>query len=69
MEYDRGDVFSFDFEKNKIPFGSKSEVKFSPRSYSIRIELETYFTECFCQKNIFLIFTYNNFFLLQKSIK
>ena len=38
MEYDRGDSFSFDFEPNGNPFGSKSKGKLSPRSYPIQIE-------------------------------
>ena len=36
--YDRGDSFPFDFEPNGIPFGSKSERKPSPRSYTIQRE-------------------------------
>ena len=38
MGYDRGDSFPFDFEPNGIQFGSKSNVKLSPRSYSIQCE-------------------------------
>ena len=38
MGYDRGDKFSFDFEPNGIPFGSKSKGKLSPRSYPIHYE-------------------------------
>ena len=38
MGYDRGDCFSFDFEPNGIPFGSKSKGKLSPRSYPIQFE-------------------------------
>ena len=38
MGYDRGDNFSFDFEQNGDPFGSKSIRKFSPRSYPIQFE-------------------------------
>ena len=38
MGYDRGDSFSFDFESNGIPFGSKSKGKLSPRSYPIQFE-------------------------------
>ena len=38
MGYDRGDSFTFDFEQNGIPFGSKSKGKLSPRSYPIKFE-------------------------------
>ena len=38
MGYDRGDSFLFDFEPNKIPFGSKSKGKLSSRSYPIECE-------------------------------
>ena len=38
MGYDHGDSFSFDFEPNGIPFGSKSKGKQSPRSYPIHCE-------------------------------
>ena len=38
MGYDRGDSFSFDFETNGIPFGSKSRGKLSPRSYPIQFK-------------------------------
>ena len=38
MGYDRGDSFSFDFEPNGFPFGSKSKGKLSPRSYPIQCE-------------------------------
>ena len=38
MGYDRGDSFPFDFEPNTIPFGFKSKVKLSPRSYPIQCE-------------------------------
>ena len=38
MGYDRGDSFPFNFEPNGIPFGSKSKVKLSPRSYPIQSE-------------------------------
>ena len=38
MGYDRGDSFSFDFEPNGFPFGSKSKGKPSPRSYPIQCE-------------------------------
>ena len=38
MGYDRGDSFPFDFEPNRIPFGSKSKGKLSPRSYPIHCE-------------------------------
>ena len=38
MGYDRGNSFSFDFEQNGIPFGSKSKGKPSPRSYHIQFE-------------------------------
>ena len=38
MGYDRGDSFTYDFEPNGIPFGSKSEGKLSPRSYPIQCE-------------------------------
>ena len=38
MGYDRGDTFTFDFEPNEIPFGSKSNEKLSPRSYPIQCE-------------------------------
>ena len=33
MGYGCGDSFPFDFEPNRIPFGSKSKGKLSPRSY------------------------------------
>ena len=38
MGYDPGDSFHFDFGPNRIPFGSKSKGKLSPRSYSIQCE-------------------------------
>ena len=38
MGYNRGDSFSFNFEPNGIPFGSKLEGKLLPRSYPIRFE-------------------------------
>ena len=38
MGYDRGDCFSFDFEPNGIPCGSKLKGKLSPRSYPIQYE-------------------------------
>ena len=38
MVYDRGDSFPLDFEPNRIPFGSKSKGKLSPRSYPIQCE-------------------------------
>ena len=38
MGYDRGDSFCFDFESNRIPFGSESKGKLSPRSYPIQSE-------------------------------
>ena len=38
MGYDRGDSFPFDFEPNRILFGSKSRGKLSPRSYPIQFE-------------------------------
>ena len=38
MVYNRGDSFPFDFERNGIPFGSKSKGKLSPRSYPIQCE-------------------------------
>ena len=38
MGYDRGDSFPYDFEPNRIPFGSKSKGKLSPRSYPIQCE-------------------------------
>ena len=38
MGYDRGDSFHFDFEKNGIPFSSKSKIRLSPRSYPIQFE-------------------------------
>ena len=38
MGYDRGDSFPFNFEPNGNPFGSKSKVKLSPRSYPIQCE-------------------------------
>ena len=40
MEYDRGDSFPFNFEFNKIPFGSKSNGKLSPWSYSIQLKIK-----------------------------
>ena len=39
MGYDRGECFSFDFEPNGIPFGSKSKGKLSPRSYHIQWDI------------------------------
>ena len=39
MGYDRGDSFPFDFEPNRIPFGSNSKGKLSPRSYAIQFEI------------------------------
>ena len=30
MGYDRDDSFPFDFEPNRVPFGSKSKEKLSP---------------------------------------
>ena len=36
--YDIGNSFPFDFEPNGIQFGSKSEGKLSPQSYSIKLE-------------------------------
>ena len=38
MGYDRGDSFLFDFKPNRIPFGSKSKGKLSPRSNPIQFE-------------------------------
>ena len=38
MGYDTGDSFPFNFEPNGNPFGSKSNVKLSPRSYPIQCE-------------------------------
>ena len=38
MGYDRDDSFSFDFESNGIPFGSKSKEKLSPRPFPIEFE-------------------------------
>ena len=38
MGYDRGDIFSLDFEPNGIPFGSKPKGKLLPRSYPIQCE-------------------------------
>ena len=38
MGYGRGNCFPIDFEPNGIPFGSKTEVKLSPRSYPIKFE-------------------------------
>ena len=38
MKYNRGVGFTFDFESNKIKFGSKSKGKLSPWSYSIQFE-------------------------------
>ena len=40
MGYDRGYSFPFDFEKNGIPFGSKSKGKLSSPSYPIQFEKE-----------------------------
>ena len=40
MGYDRGDSFSFDFEPNGIPFGSKSKGKLSPRSHPNQCEMK-----------------------------
>ena len=36
MGYDRGDSLPLEFERNGIPFGSKSNGKLSPRSYPIQ---------------------------------
>ena len=38
MGYDHGDSFTFDFELNGIPFGSKSIGKLSPQSHPIEFE-------------------------------
>ena len=38
MGFDRGHSFPLDFEPNRIPFGSKSKGKLSPRSYPIQFE-------------------------------
>jgi len=38
MGYDGGDSFPFNFEPNRIPFGSKSKGKLSPRSYPFQFE-------------------------------
>ena len=38
MGYNRGDSLTFDYEPNGNPFGSKSEGKLLPRSYSIQCE-------------------------------
>ena len=38
IEYDRGDSSPFNFEPNRIPFGSKSKGKLSPRPYPIQCE-------------------------------
>ena len=38
MLYDHSDSFSVNFERNEIPFGSKSNGKLSSRSYSIQFE-------------------------------
>ena len=38
MGYDHGDSFPFDFEPNRIQFGSKSKGKLSPRPYPIQFE-------------------------------
>ena len=38
MGYDRSDNFPFGFEPYGIPFGSKSKVKLSLRSYPIQCE-------------------------------
>ena len=38
MGDDGGDSFLIDFESNRIPFGSKSKGKLSPRSYPIQVE-------------------------------
>ena len=38
MGYDRGDCFSFDFEPNGNPFGSKSKGNLSSLSYPIQLE-------------------------------
>ena len=38
MVYDRGDSFPLDFEPNRIPFGSKSKGKMSPRKDPIQFE-------------------------------
>ena len=45
MEYDRGDSFHLHLEPNVIPFGSKSKVKPSPRSYSIQFKRKSYVPE------------------------
>ena len=36
MGYDGGDSIPFNIEPNRIPFGSKSKGKLSPRSYPIQ---------------------------------
>ena len=38
MGYHRGDSFHFDFEPNRIQFGSKLKGKLSPRPYPIQFE-------------------------------
>ena len=38
MGCDRGDSFPFDFEPNRIPFGSNLKGKLSPRSHPIQCE-------------------------------
>ena len=40
MGYDHSDSFPFDFEPNRILFGTKSKGKLSPRSYPILYERE-----------------------------
>ena len=40
MGNDRDDSFPFDFEPNRIPFGSNSKGKLSPRSYPIQCEMK-----------------------------
>ena len=54
MGYDRGDSFSFDFEPNEIPFGSKSKGKLSQRSYPIRSERKWKFHFSQCSELLFL---------------
>ena len=57
MEYDCEDSFPFNFEKNRISYGSKSKGKQSPRSYPIKVEKGTgvYFLSVinpFIRKNV-----------------
>ena len=59
MGCDHGDSFSFDFELNGIPFGSKLKRKLSPCSYPIQYEWDmimvTVFLSIFNQMELHLV--------------